>query len=58
MYNLEWLRVGDILEIAITKKIIKKSKAEKIWQEMKDKNRFLGKHETLDEYIEEKYSKE
>lgn len=57
MYKLKWLRVGDILEIAITKKIIKKSKAEEIWQEMKDKNRFLGKWETVNKYLEEKYSK-
>ena len=55
-YQVEWIRVGDILEKAVINNIITQTKADEIWKEMKDKGRYLGKWKTLKEYVDEKYS--
>jgi len=56
-YKLDWIKVGDILEMAVSNDIIRSSKAEEIWKNMKAKDRHIGKWKTYKEYLEEKYSK-
>lgn len=51
-YQIKWVRVGDILHNAVLEKVISENEAEKIWQEMKSNGRYLGKWETLKEYLE------
>ena len=53
--DIPWIKTGDILEEAIDSKIITLKDGNKIWKEMLNKGRYLGKYKTLTEYLENKY---
>ena len=52
--NIAWIKTGDILEYAIDSKLITFKEANKLWKEMLDKGRHLGKYKTLTDYLEYK----